>query len=70
MCEMLPKKKGRCRMITCSECGTVLIEINVDKFFPCVICMTQAHFNGYAEGLKKADEMITKNNEPKKEGGN
>ena len=69
MCEMLPKKKGRCRM-KCSVCGNELIELNGNKVDPCAICMAQAHFNGYAEGLKKAVEMITKiNGEARKEGG-
>ena len=52
----------------CSECGTVLAELSDNKVVPCGICMAKAHFDGYAEGLKKAVEMITKNNEPKKEG--
>ena len=60
---MQKMQKGRWRMIVCSECGTVLIEFRDNKVMPCAICMAQAHFNGYAEGLKKAVEMITKNNE-------
>jgi len=50
-------------MIVCSECGTQLAELRDNKVMPCGICMAKAHFDGYAEGLKKAVEMITKNNE-------
>ena len=57
-------------MIVCSECGTQLAELRDNKVMPCGICMAHAHFDGYAEGLKKAVEMITKiNGEARKEGG-